>query len=192
MASVYAVLSMVDHHVRAMVPDRGQAGVGPAGADHGHSMRARELHRGETDTAGRSVHEDRFRRARSAALKQCAIGGRVGNAERGALLECDTRRERVQLIGRRQHELCVGADAGGLPSRPADVHAIPGREPIDSVADGFHFARTVESRREQRDRFSRVRAGADVAVDRIDARRANPDEHFTLVRPRIGDFFPLQ
>ena len=100
--------------------------------------------------------------------------------------------QRMEVRGTCDGELGVRARARGLAAIAAEVHAIPRGEPIHAAAGRDDFAGAVEARDVRGRRLSRVRAGADVAVDRVDSRGADPDQDLAVARLGIRHFFELQ
>ena len=106
--------AVIRHDIGALRADEIEPAVGAAGADDAQSVRMRQLHRRDADAARGAVHEHRFAGPRRRAVKEGAIGGRVGHAERCALRERRASGQAVELRGRAQGTLsaCVPAPAG--------------------------------------------------------------------------------
>ena len=81
---------------------------------------------------------------------------------------------------------------GVLRGGAVDEHAIADRDVLDVRANGFDFAARVGTGNERQGGLARVRAAADVDVDRIDADGSKPNHDLIGPRLRIGDVLELQ
>ncbi len=140
------------------------------------ALPAAELKRRRAHAAAGPVDEDRLPRLAAAALEEGAIGRPVRDAERRALGEGDLLRQRVQLLGRAERKLGVGA-----AERARRVDARPGREGA-ARPRLLHDAGGVKAGRIRERGLVGVDAGAHVGVDGVDAGGAHPDQ--SLARPR--------
>ena len=124
---------MVDDDVGAVLAHGGEPGVGAAGADDAHPMRAREFDDRDADAASGAVDEDGLGRPRRGAVEQGAIRGGIRHTERGALSVGRAAGQAIELRRRTHHELCVGAGAARRISNP-DCRLIPSANPVTSPA----------------------------------------------------------
>ena len=125
----------------------------------------RELDAGDADASRGAVHQHGFAGLRRRALKERAVGGAVGDAERRALRERRACGQRVELRRHADRQFGIGAGAARRIGVAGDVDAIARLEILHVGADRCDFARAVGSGRVRQRRLARIGAGAHVRVD---------------------------
>ena len=180
---VNAFFTVVDGLVRAHATgDIGLGGRGNRGR-HPRALGPGELDGDMADAARAAVNEHMIARGDAGAVDERFPGGDGHQRQRGGLAP-------VEGVGLEGHEggidrdvFTVGAAVAAHAGSTA-VDGVAGREASHAVADGFDHAGHVAA--EHRRQFGRDRrpGGAQLGVDRIDARRDLA--HQQLARARAG------
>jgi hypothetical protein len=118
-----------------------------------------------------------------AADEEGAVGGAVGDADGGALLEGEARGQRVNLLRSAEESLGVGAGEGA-----EDVDALADFDVGDVGADGFDQAGGVGAGGKGEEPLA-VYAGADVGIDGIDADRFSSYHNLAGGGRWVGELF---
>ena len=128
------------------------------------------------------MDQHRLARDRAGDLKQRVVRRRIRNVHCGALSKRDRlgQREDVVEIAEDFLRVCAPGDVGGL------LHPDPlaGFEARDLRSSRFDHSRGIHAGRVRQRRLERVRAAADVSLDRVHAGGANA--HNDLARAGLG------
>ena len=171
--------AVVENHIGTEPREHLPPGRTPARRQHAQARRLCKLHRRHAHAAGRAMHQHRLARLRRAPLNERPPGGGAGDAQCCALFKSHMFRqcEHASRIAHR-HLRVSPAQAPGHP------HALARLEPRLHVrAHFFHHARAIRTRRPRQRRQFRIRAGSNIRLHRIHARRRQP--HDDLPRPRL-------
>ena len=173
--------------MRSFALDEIDALLRSGGAEDGESHGPGHLYCRRADPSARTVHEDRFGRARLCRVMQCVVRGTVGDPDACALGKSDFLRKRMHLFF--QCECVFRVRAGeGLRS----VDAVARLRFFHARADRFDDSCGVRARRVGKRWLDRVGACAHVGVVGIHTCGMDSDEDLSGGGFGRGDFLELQ
>ena len=186
------VARVVDHFVGALSAHEVRVGRA-AHADHVRAEMLRDLHGKVADAAGRAGDEHALPGGQSPMFRERLPCGPACHRQRSGIREVDAVRDRHEIHGGDHDEFREGAVAhhGRERTKYALAHVSWGR----AAADGDDFARDIAAgpaRRPAKNRHPAQVPRARLAVEWIEARRANAQLHFTRTGRRLRDVGDVQ
>ncbi len=173
--------SVVQHVMCAFGGDQGPPAIAARRPDDGQAGGHRELDGREPDASTGAVDQHRLSRPRLRPLHEPPPCRDRRHTDRGPLLEGHMVRKAMHGVGR-AHQL-LGVAARGVRPERGDIHAIAGPHATHCLTDLLDDAGCVGARCVRQLRLARVRAGADIRVNRIHSGRRDTNAH--VGRPRL-------